>query len=246
MEHFLVQKCPVPKVRLGKPNDGGYVIGHTDSVQDLFLSGGIANDISFEEDILQHFGPELSKCIAYDGTIDKLPWKSSKIDFVKQNLGNGANGTSNWAHHFVDGQIQNAFLKIDIEGHEFRVLPCLYPQMKQVKQMVLEVHTPGDIRLHPTQFKGLQDIGDSQLQALFENLGKTHRLVHMHPNNGCQTWTLDGVLMPNVFETTWVRKDDYSNWVPSNEVSPGPLDQRNVLHKDEQTCFQGFPFYVKQ
>ena len=39
------------------------------------------------------------------------------------------------------------FMKIDIEGHEFRVMPIIINNnyMNKIKQLVIEIHTPADI-----------------------------------------------------------------------------------------------------
>jgi hypothetical protein len=62
---------PYDKKRLGKNNDGGYIICDIGDKYDVFISGGIANDISFELDLLQLY-PHLV-CHAYDGSIQQLP-----------------------------------------------------------------------------------------------------------------------------------------------------------------------------
>ena len=49
MEHLRVYQSPYPKIRLGNNNDGGYVICDLSANYDVFLSGGIGNNISFEE-----------------------------------------------------------------------------------------------------------------------------------------------------------------------------------------------------
>ena len=94
MENFRVYQSPETKIRLGKNFDGGYVIADTDCNYDIFLSGGISDDISFEEAIMKHFF--IPKCEAYDGTVNKLPWHNPDILHIKQNLGNGSNNTNNW------------------------------------------------------------------------------------------------------------------------------------------------------
>ena len=62
MENLLLYSCPFSKKRIGKPNDGGYVIANLPDVYDLFLSGGIANDNTFETDFLLEY-PNLNTVI---------------------------------------------------------------------------------------------------------------------------------------------------------------------------------------
>ena len=81
------------KIRLGKKNDGGYII--VDNLEyDLIISCGIADDISFEKDILLKF-PNI-KVLAYDGTINNLPEPNNKIQFIKKNISDiDSNTTTN-------------------------------------------------------------------------------------------------------------------------------------------------------
>jgi len=52
MENLILYNTPFSKQRIGKHNDGGYVIINLPGEYDLFISGGIANDISFEKALL--------------------------------------------------------------------------------------------------------------------------------------------------------------------------------------------------
>ena len=53
MDFLILYKSPYNKVRIGKDNDGGYVICNLPDYYELFISGCINNDISFEIDFLQ-------------------------------------------------------------------------------------------------------------------------------------------------------------------------------------------------
>jgi hypothetical protein len=71
LDHLLVYQSPYQKCRLGKDDDGGYIICDMGDVYDIFLSGGVETDISFEEGMLEKY-PNLI-CHAYDGTIYNFP-----------------------------------------------------------------------------------------------------------------------------------------------------------------------------
>ena len=71
MEHLILYNTPLTKIRVGNQNDGGYVIAKLENKYDLFIAGGICDDISFEEDFIKLY-PDLL-CYAFDGTIDSLP-----------------------------------------------------------------------------------------------------------------------------------------------------------------------------
>lgn len=231
----MVYKSPYPKTRVGKPNDGGYVIASLPGEYDLFLSGGISNDSSFEEEFLLMYPIE---CYAFDGTID---FQSNKIKFVKQNLGNGTNHTTN-LHEYMYGK-QNIFMKIDIEGHEFRLFPSMIQNgdIYKVKQLVIEIHTPADIQLHPGYYHGLSDIHNDNLYQLLRYLSLTHTLIHFHANNGPPIQQLGEIDLPHVFELTWIRNDLVPTRIRNTESFPTRLDMKNIPSKPEY-YFSGFPY----
>jgi hypothetical protein len=110
MEHLRVYKSPYPKVRIGKNNDGGYVICDIDSEYDILISAGIDVDCSFEEQLLNKYSN--LHCVAYDGFIDSLPINSSsKIIFIKKNIGlYESDTTTNLKFYFKN--FNNIFLKM--------------------------------------------------------------------------------------------------------------------------------------
>ncbi len=241
MENLIVYKSPYPKFRVGDKNDGGYVIVDVPGGYDAFFSGGIAGNIQFEEDFLHHY-PGLV-CHAFDGTIEKLPESrsSAQIVFYKKNLGAlNKEGLTNL--HQELAPYNNVFLKLDIEGHEFRLLPTFFPHIiGKIKQLVIEIHSPGDIHLHPDYFKGLQDIYHQDLWDLCKELNKTHTLVHIHGNNGCDVHTIKGVLLPNVFECTYIRNDCIGEKVYNDSPCPSSLDRPN-LHWKPEIRLAGWPY----
>jgi hypothetical protein len=69
MEPILltVYKSPFKKLRIGKENDGGYIICDIPDIHyDIILSGGIGDDITFEEELCSIY-PNIH-CDCYDGT----------------------------------------------------------------------------------------------------------------------------------------------------------------------------------
>ena len=136
-------------------------------------------------------------------------------------------------------------MKIDIEGHEFRVLPCIIENncFTKIKQLVVEIHSPADIAMFPDYFKGLQDIKNEHMFGLINKLNNTHTLVHFHANNGCKMQTVDGINLPHVFELTFIRNDFVNEKVRNTENLPTSLDMRNIKGKDDYTL-SGFPYTI--
>jgi len=237
MEHLILFTPSYPIERIGKNNDGGYVICNLPGEYDLFISGGVSNDISFEQHFLKKH-PNL-KCYAFDGTINSLPENDSRISFIKKNLGKETSETTN-LKSYMDS-FEDIFMKIDIEGHEFRLFPELETYMTKIKQLVLEIHSPDDIKLHPKYFKGLQDIDHKFMFSMFSMINKTHTLVHVHANNGCQSHVYDGIKLPNVFECTFIRNDFVTEKIPNKTPLPLSIDMCNIVGKPDY-FINSFPF----
>ena len=240
MQHLILYRSPFPKRRVGKLNDGGYVIAELPGSYDLLLAGGVSDDISFETQLLDiNRGLE---CYAFDGTVKSLPHQDPRVKFVNKNLApDNTDTTTNLQEYIADKH--NIFMKMDIEGHEFRVLPTLFEdnRMQKIKQLVVEIHSPADIQMFPDYFKGLSDVKNTDMFRLFENLNKTHTLVHFHANNGCKMNLVDGIKLPHVFELTYIRNDFITEKIQNTEPLPTPLDMRNKSWEPDYEL-QGFPY----
>jgi hypothetical protein len=237
MEHFTVYECPHPKFRVGRDYDGGYVIASLPGTYDLCLSGGVLDDISFEEHFVTIYPVA---CYAFDGTVDGIETKN--IHFVKKNLAaETTDTTTNLREYMVDAS--NVFLKLDIEGHEFRLLPAMIERgdIKKVKQLVLEIHTPADIHLAPDYYYGLSDITDDLMFNTMKDLAATHTIVHFHANNAPPMQRIEDVDVPHVFELTLIRNDYVAQRRLNPEPFPTRIDRKNKPDKPEY-YFAGFPY----
>jgi hypothetical protein len=214
---LTVYKSPYAKKRIGKDNDGGYVIVEIPNVQyNLLLAGGIKNDISFEEAFSSIYG---SRCVAFDGTINNLPKLNTNIEFVKKNIGAGNTDTLTNLHEYIDIN-EKIFVKMDIEGGEIPWIKSLSDtQMYKFEQIVIEFHKP--------YTKKKED-------GIFAKMNKHHVLVHFHPNNCCGTRIYKGVVMPNIFECTYLHKKYFVNEPKLNtDPVPSEIDMQNIKEKKE-------------
>lgn len=238
MEQLVIYHISRQKIRIGRPYDGGYVVFDLPGGYDAIISGGISNDISFEQAVL---GYHPVPCFAYDGTIDQLPEKDPRITFIRKNVGKEETETLSNLHGTLE-PYSNVFMKIDIEGHEFRLFPTFSEeQMKKIKQLVIEIHTSGDIQLYPEYYKGLLDITNEHMFSMLKKINRTHTLVHLHPNNGCKTHMIDNIMIPNVFECTFVRNDFVHTKQPNTGLIPQPIDMPNVPSQPI-VLFDHYPF----
>lgn len=219
VKDLTVYTCPYPKLRIGKDYDGGYVIADIPGITySCLLSGGISNDISFEEKFIQNYQVE---CYAFDGTVEKLP-KQSTVQFTKKNIGAHNNETTTNLHEFLDSN-DNIFIKMDIEGHEFTWLKSLSSQqMDKISQIVIEFHYPFN-----------QDIFNK-----FSN----HVLIHFHGNNCCGLRNFKHSQIPNVFECTYIHKKYVSELIKNVQPIPSALDMQNLPKRPELNL--NFPPFV--
>jgi hypothetical protein len=204
---------------MGCNYDGGYIISDIPNVNyDILIAGGIAGDISFEADLCEKYK---IKCIGFDGTSyctvknDANP----NIEIISKNIGD-SNSENTTDLKDIIGQYNNIFVKMDIEGFELPWVRCLTEeQLNKFSQIVMEFHFP---------------FSDDD-KIVFEKLNKNHVLVHFHGNN-CPAGTINfkGIIIPNVFECTYINKK-YVNLETlelNDEVIPGKLDMPNCHGKD--------------
>ena len=222
---LTVYACPFPKSRLGKNYDGGYVIAEIpDAKYSMLLAGGIAHDVSFEEDFVKKFNV---RCVAFDGTINQLPGKNNNtIEFVKKNIGS-ENTSSVTNLHDIIAANNNIFVKMDIEGGEIPWIHSLdNDQLNKFDQIVMEFHAP---------------FTDKEV-GVFDKINKNHTLVHFHANNCCGSRNHKGVSIPNIFECTYIHNKFFTSPRKLNtDKIPSPIDMKNVLHNDE-ICISHPPF----
>ena len=210
-------ECPFPKIRIGKEFDGGYVIADLPSPSyDLLLAGGIDNDISFEEEFITKYPS--AHCYAFDGTVPSLPKENPRITFVRKNIGYENNDSVSNLYDIMD-EHESIFVKMDIEGGEIPWISCLSSkQLYKFDQIVMEFHCPFS----------------EQEMNVFTKINKQHYLVHFHGNNNCGMRLHNGILIPNVFECTYLHKKYFQ--VPpmfNTETIPSAIDMPNIPSQPE-------------
>lgn len=239
---FLNYRSGSDLQRIGKDNDGGYLVSEEDiSESEVLISFGINDDWSFEESFLKRKGVTV---YAYDASVNgynfkaiflrslfslyDLPsawrnfkvWKSYQIFFSQPNVHHvqkfiGVETDDMRCRTFRDAlsitTSKNIFLKIDVEGSEYRFLDEIVACQDRLIGLVIEMH---DCDLHLLA-----------LQRFIGNLGL--KLVHVHANNTGMIRRPDG--LPLVLELT------FSRYAEVGEVAqlPHPLDMPCSQDKDE-------------
>jgi len=220
---LTVFQCPFEKRRIGKNNDGGYIICDIPNIHySVLLAGGVADDITFEEHLCS-LHPEM-KCIAFDGTeyctITRSRVLSDRFVLIKKNIGVEETAEITNLFEWI-AQHDDIFIKMDIEGAELPWLRCLTEeQQNKFAQIVMEFHFPFS----------------EEDRDVFSNLNKTHLLVHLHGNN-CPAGvvTHKNIVIPNILECTYIHRKFVSPeqaTILNRDPLPGPLDMPNCCGSD--------------
>jgi hypothetical protein len=209
MNSLILYESPFEKVRLGKDNDGGYIICDIPNIEyDIFISCGIDNDISFEESFCDKY--KNVNCYAFDGTIDAIKTENANINFIRKNIDCINSEITTNLYDLIDCH-KSIFIKMDIEGSEYKWLDDLSDdQLNRISQFVVEFHFKYD-------------------PIIFNKINRYFYLVHFHANNFCGFRVIENVSLPYVFECTYVNKK-YFDCVPklNTKTLPTELDMPNV------------------
>ena len=204
-------------IRLGKINDGGYLVNKQDVMNSRnLLSLGIGEDWSFERDFISLNDCNLS---AYDSSLNQTRMLNNKtlLDsyntfftgnkfHVEKNIGVSTNELT---LNEVSTE-NNTFLKCDIEGAEYEILYDLIKNTKQYTGMVLEFHNINK----PGNFHNLINF-----------ISKVdHKIIHIHINNYFYYKTDNGCV-PDIIELTFSSSPNVS--LERNITLPNKLDMPN-------------------
>lgn len=229
LDNILKPKFQYQLIRVGKKNDGGYLVGEeTVKKADVLISFGIKNDWSFEKNFKKINNRAKIKC--YD---DQLNFKLLvrlfiiQLIFVFKNFKFSLllkNFIDIFEYFFIKKKIEfnqeiitygdirkisrnseNIFFKIDIDGHEYRIFDELIQIKEKIVGIVIEIH---DIDLH-----------FERVLSFCKNIGL--ELTHIHPNNFA---IMDNKGDPTVIELTFEKSP---RKISENCVLPNPLDMQN-------------------
>lgn len=198
-------------IRLGKDNDGGYLVNKTDVEKtETLLSFGLGEDISFEKDFVENRDCAV---YAYDATIGDQheSFFSHKNKIFHENI-----KETNINDILV--QHQSVFLKCDIDGSEYEILYDLISNSNRFTGVAIEFH---DL----TKYENFNEL--TNFIAKFEL-----RLVHVHINNYTYINMNNRHYIPDVLELTF--SSSRTNTRLDKLISlPHVLDMPNNPNDDE-------------
>ena len=230
---FFILNQAKDLIRIGRDNDGGYLVSKSDiEKSDLLIGLGICDDCSFESDFAKYNDIDV---IAYDASVNFKFWlKRILIETVQSPLGFiygfkklfayksffntkhkhikkfvGLSTSNDIDCTFLDVLAKtnstNIFLKIDIEGSEYRFLDDILANEDRITGLAIELHDC--------------DIHLKEIERFIKNCGLN--LVHIHANNTAPI-RLDYSL-PLVLELTFSKFAKFSD----ANMLPHKLDMPN-------------------
>jgi hypothetical protein len=208
--------------RVGSDFDGGYFLPENYLEIDGVISAGIGDDNNFEF-VLASLG---KKVLQFDPTISAPPLSHPNMRFVSKyvNKSNNLNECFNFYSSMFNYSLENALLKIDIEGSEWELFnnpeetPNKLDFLPRVHTLVIEFHGISQIQ----EDDKWEDIKYS-LTTILTNFEP----VALSGNNCRAFFQLGGVPMLDVFEVTFVRRTDKFQFQEVSSVhSPRNLSDR--------------------
>jgi hypothetical protein len=162
-----------------------------------------------------------------DYSVDQIDPRLDPLSFSKMYVGVAASADTipfeRWVLDSQSEETGDLLLQMDIDGAEYPVL------------MNTGIDLLSRFRIMAIEFHSLERWSDPAffrlVDAMFTKLLSIFHLVHIHPNNCCGTSNLSGVIVPNVAEMTFLRKDR-SKRIGYCHQFPHSLDQANVPGDD--------------
>jgi hypothetical protein len=173
-------KCQHSLIRLGGPNDGGYLIPNDLKNIAACFSPGVDDRANFENELMRQFGIP-SHLADYTS---QLSSKELNVETItKKYLGatDDAEHISlqSWMNQVIpniDTDSSDYLLQIDIEGNEYQVILALPPNyLRKFRIICIEIHWL--INWCKGSFYKIAD-------AFMKKLLKDFYVVHTHLNNG--------------------------------------------------------------
>jgi hypothetical protein len=208
------ESIDIPLIRLGPPGDGGYLA--PDDLEGLAacLSPGVSTEAGFDLDMAER---GLTVHMA-DASVSGPPVAHPRFRFLRKHL-DAVDGAKtirldSWVSAVApEGDL---ILQMDIEGAEWPVLLDARPEtLARFRILIVEFHD-----LHAM----LAPFGLGVMRSLVAKLLRTHRVVHLHPNNARRARRWAGLEIPPLMEITFHRRDRARAVPPADRVWPDPLD----------------------
>ncbi len=203
----------------GDQGDGGYVMIDDFDDQMRAYSFGIGNNVTWDMDIANRD----IEVFMYDHTILSLPQVHKRFHFNKTGVGNGEKCSSLRDILEKNGDVNNYNLicKMDIEGVEWDILYTMKDELlNHFRQISLELHGVCNIE------------NREKILAALSKINLSHQIVWVHGNNTDKAEVANGILIPNLLEVNYIRRDSYLFYNGICEF-PMALDLPNLMYRHD-------------
>lgn len=203
---------------MGPKADGGYLIPDDLEGIEACFSPGVSVLSGFEKDCA-NLG---MKAFLADKSVDQPADEHELFNFKKIFIGATSNDDfitlDQWVSSSLDDASCDLLLQIDIEGCEYEVfLSATEALMQRFRIIVAEFH-----HLDQLWNKAFFNLA----KPTFEKILQTHACVHIHPNNFGRAIRKGDLVIPEVMEFTFLRRDriEHSKY---QTTFPHPFDDNN-------------------
>lgn len=208
------------KLRIGDTADGGYVLLDDLANVEVVYSFGVGPNVSFDAGMAS-LGKQI---VLFDHTVPGPPIDHPNFRFFKQGVAatDSDDGSLLSVQHHIErlghAGRDNLLLKMDVEGAELDVFAAMSHQtLRHFRQITLELHW-------------LHRLEDGDYRAVFvealRNLNSLFTLFHVHANNSRGIALIDGYVVADVLELSFIRSD-LAERVESRTIYPTELDYAN-------------------
>jgi len=207
------------KIRIGAPNDGGYVVLDKLNPTQKIFSYGLSWNLAFDHDFAQRG----HNVYMFDHTIENLTVQHPYFHWAKEGISTEVDvlgPMSTLEDHLSKfaAQEKNIILKMDIEGAEWKVLEkAPLETLLCAEQIILELH---DFR------KIKEEAWYASAYTALKKLTDNFLLFHVHANNCAPIVLVDNIAVADVLEVSFVRKDLVTS-TQSQTFYPTHLDAPN-------------------
>jgi hypothetical protein len=220
--------------RFGPVGDGGYLM--PDDLEGVkgVVSPGVSTEVGFDYEMADR-GIDV---YMVDASVAGPPVQHERFHFTAKFLDTyNSNSTitlEDYCKTISDGR-GDLVLQMDIEGAEYRVLAATSEAVLfRFRIMVIEFHGVRHLR---------SPIRARKISAVFRKLLRSHRVVHIHPNNCGMLARVGAFEIPDTLEFTFYRSDR-DVFEHKQLQFPHPLDATNVPNKPAivlPKCWQPVP-----
>ena len=204
-------------VRLGRANDGGYVMIDDWGGAQAVLSLGVNDNVSWDNDV----AGRLRRVNEYGHSAEKGGGSSEAVASYNLRVVSGGDGCVPLARlideRIAAGQI-DLVLRINLKGDEWNVFDSIDGEyLKHFRQIVCEFHD-----LSKLSNSGFLDLAGRCLRKITSRFF----VCHVHANNFGEIINVSNLALPDILEVTFANRMRYQP-VDENRLFPTELDMPN-------------------